>query len=217
MPTVKPLLILSPASSSFRELAAVTETTKLEYAHWHKCETWFPDYPSAGADRWWDRLTFCLAAWKKFPDHAIFFMGADAMIVNMRFDVRAFLNDDFDLAAVWDANGLQSDVMLLNPTDNMLEVLQKTFNRREQHIHLPGLAGTDQAGLVTVLSGLSRYVNDLPVDALQRAALVHELPPTFNRYWHNFRLNDFVFHACNMVMSERLRWARHFAKQIVRP
>lgn len=187
--------IVSPHSPSFRRVSAMTIPNKKEYADRWGISLETPDYPNEKIfnDHGWGRIDFMQEYLQKYD--WILFMGADALFMNFKIDARAFCIPHYELLAAWDWNGLQSDVMFIQNCRSVHKALDQVRARKEKDISKPGLAGSDQGALVTVLSGREEYENNCPASSMKRLVKVSQLNKFVNRYDDEYLPGDFIYHA----------------------
>jgi hypothetical protein len=210
------LLILSPSSTSFAQVAAITNANKAEYSVRHKVDFLSLDYPDAATDKGYGRPAFWL---KHLPDcDWLMNMDADAMFTNMTINARDYCLPDADIACSWDCMGFHSGVMFLRNCGGVQSVLEEVIRRKDIDSKLPDfMASSDQGCMVRVLSGRETYENGIPVAGCQASGVrVVEVSKTINRYFGDWKKGDFIFHTPGMSVPEKISLLTHRAREVVR-
>lgn len=210
------LLILSPSSPSFADVAVITNANKAEYSVRHRVDFMPVDYPTATTDKGYGRTAFWL---KHLPETDwLLNMDADAMFTNMTIDARDFCLPDADIACSWDCMGFHSGVMFLRNCAKVRDALEETIRRKDIDGKLPDfMASSDQGCLVRVLSGRETYENNIPIAECQAYGVrVKEVSKTINRYFGDWKKGDFIFHTPGMSIREKISLLTHRSREVVR-
>lgn len=140
------MLLLTHYSKSYEPIHEITEPSKIEYA-----KRWGMDYlalPTPEPFTCWHRPMIWLEG--LFANDGLFFVGADAMITNLCIGPKAIIGPDADIVIALDGNGINTDVMLMLPSEGMLEILRRMI------IHGPHEFPNEQDALATFLSRWER-------------------------------------------------------------
>lgn len=214
--------IVSPHSPSFKSVSDLTIPNKIEYAKRWGFDLHLPDYPDekANKDKGWGRIDFMQQYLHKTD--WMLYLGADTIFMNFRIDARAWCIDHYEWLLAFDQNGIQTDVMFMKNTQNVHAVLDQARNRRKLDFSAPGLAGSDQGALVTVLSGREKYVNGMEAILLKNKVKLTQASKVINRYIEDYLPGDFIYHAAGgdhfiePPASKKARQIRQFLPLVIK-
>lgn len=199
------LTIVSPCSPSFRAVGDLTEPNKLAYAKRWGLKTSFPDITPCENDRGFHRLKLIMEAIE--TGDLILWMGADTIFTNFNIDCLDYYCGPARICAAWDIHGLQSDVMFLNPAEDLHQVLSEAYERRNEPLTGNFMDDSDQAALVSVLSG-QKYRQNIPLNECQKRILIDKSNKNFNRYPSDWQPGDFIFHVPGMPLNMKVHYLR---------
>lgn len=198
------LKVISAASTSFRQVADLTEANKKEYCEAHSFEYVFPVYQDP-ADHGYGRIQ--IIEENLHGCDWMLWMGADTIFTNFRIDARQFIPDHYDLICAFDNHGLQSDVMFIRNCEVIRDMLRAVLERREiDQVKPEFMAACEQGSMVCVLSGREQYYDCLPAKECNATQVrVLEADRTINRYEDSWQPGDFVYHTPGMPIEDKAR------------
>ncbi len=212
------ILILSPASKSFRPIADLTEPNKELFAGVYGCDVRFPVHTDDMAELPWERIRFLRDAIALSEHDWVLFMGADTIFTNKDYMKHPidFCAYDADLVMAVDANGLQSDVMFVRQC-------QATRNWLDTVLLFQGVARCEQDAMSVILGQAQDYgqyrqrFHATQIEARGWKAAHQELlnkssvrvkivdKVRINSTPEDWMENDFIFHAAGLAMENRIR------------
>ncbi len=138
--------LLTAASKDYRELADITERSKLAYGRRWGHEVICEEHTEANRHRMqWERPEL----WRKYLKGSgyLWFTGADVGITNLDIDVlRNLSRNPADLIICCDGNGLQCDSWILRECQESDRFLRRVLDWE-------GLVGAEQVAMCLVLAG----------------------------------------------------------------